>query len=113
VAQFDGASDTLRFVGIGNIGAMLIGGEKPRGLVSHPGIVGLQFRKAQPFDFPQAGGQLLIMYSDGLQSRWDLREYQGLAFRHPGVIAAVLHRDFCRGRDDVTVLVIALEVSNV
>uniref|UniRef100_UPI00405453A4 ATP-binding protein n=1 Tax=Pseudomonas sp. G.S.17 TaxID=3137451 RepID=UPI00405453A4 len=112
VAQFDGVGDSLRFVGIGNIGGTLIGAERPRGLASHPGIVGLQFRKAQTFDFPQIGGQLLIMYSDGLQSRWDLREYAGLAFRHPAVIAAVLHRDFCRGRDDVTVLVIALETAN-
>ncbi|HEX8594547.1 MAG TPA: ATP-binding protein [Pseudomonas sp.] len=112
VAQFDGASDALRFVGIGNIGATLIGAEKPRGLASHPGIVGLQYRKAQAFDFPQAGGQLLIMYSDGLQSRWNLREYPGLAHCHPAVVAAVLHRDYCRGRDDVTVLVIVLETSN-
>ncbi|WP_426139018.1 ATP-binding SpoIIE family protein phosphatase [Pseudomonas sp. DWP3-1-2] len=109
VAQFDGVNDSLRFVGIGNIGATLIGAEKPRGLASHPGIVGLQFRKAQAFDFPEVGGQLLIMYSDGLQSRWDLREYPGLEYRHPAVIAAVLHRDYCRGRDDMTVLVIVLE----
>ncbi|OCR23537.1 transcriptional regulator [Pseudomonas syringae] len=113
VAQFDARSSSMRFVGIGNIGGTLISAEKSRGLASHPGIVGLQFRKAQVFDFPQVGGQLLIMYSDGLQSRWDLREYPGLAFRHPAVIAAVLHRDYCRGRDDVTVLVIALEISNV
>lgn len=113
VAQFDATNDALRFVGIGNIGATLIGEQKPRGLASHPGIVGLQFRNAQAFDFSQVSGQLLIMYSDGLQSRWDLREYSGLAYRHPAVIATVLHRDFCRGRDDVTVLVIALETSNV
>lgn len=112
VAQFDAGSNGLRFVGIGNIGATLIDEEKSRGLASHPGIVGLQFRKAQGFDHSQAGGQLLVMYSDGLQSRWNLRDYPGLIYRHPAVIAAVLHRDFCRGRDDVTVLVIALEAFN-
>ncbi|WP_070885748.1 ATP-binding protein [Pseudomonas sp. D1-3] len=99
----------LRFVGIGNITASLIGTGKSRGLASHPGIVGGQYRKAQPFDFEQVSGQLLIMHSDGLQSRWNLGDYPGLAYRHPAVIAAVLHRDFCRGRDDVTVVVIALE----
>jgi hypothetical protein len=30
-------------------------------------------------------------------------------YRHPALIAAVLHRDYCRGRDDVTVMVMALE----
>ena len=102
----------LRFVGIGNIAASLIGPGKSRGLASHPGIVGGQYRKARPFDFEQVAGQLLILHSDGLQSRWNLGDYPGLAYRHPAVIAAVLHRDFCRGRDDVTVVVIALEASH-
>jgi anti-sigma regulatory factor (Ser/Thr protein kinase) len=112
IAQFDGTGDALKFVGIGNIGACLIAPDKSRGLASHPGIVGGQYRKAQPFDYAQVNGQLLIMYSDGLQSRWNLQDYPGLVHRHPAVIAAILHRDFCRGRDDVTVLVIALEADH-
>ena len=113
IAQIDTAGDTLTFIGIGNIGATLIAADKSRGLASHPGIVGGQYRKAQPFYYAQVNGQLLIMYSDGLQSRWNLQDYPGLVHRHPAVIAAVLHRDFCRGRDDVTVLVIALEAAHV
>jgi len=109
IARFDGERDALTFLGIGNIGASLIALDKSRGLASHPGIVGGQYRKAQPFDYAQVNGQLLIMYSDGLQSRWNLQDYPGLVHRHPAVIATVLHRDFCRGRDDVTVLVLALE----
>ncbi|WP_338509116.1 ATP-binding protein [Pseudomonas poae] len=112
IAQYDASADTLRFTGIGNIGASLIGHGKPRELASHPGIVGVQFRKAQPFDYAQVTGQLLILYSDGLQSRWNLADYPGLVHRHPALIAAILHRDFCRGRDDVTVFVIALEAIN-
>jgi anti-sigma regulatory factor (Ser/Thr protein kinase) len=112
LAHFDGGNDVLRFVGIGNIGACIIDAEKSRGLASHPGIVGLQYRKAQVFEYPDVKGQLLIMYSDGLQSRWNLRDYPGLMLRHPAVIAALLHRDYSRGRDDVTVLVVALETSH-
>jgi anti-sigma regulatory factor (Ser/Thr protein kinase) len=109
VTQFNAEQDRLRFIGIGNIGATLIGEDKPRGLASHPGIVGLQYRKVPVVDYAECTGKLLILYSDGLQSRWNLRDYPGLMYRHPAIIAAVLHRDFCRGRDDVTVLVIALE----
>lgn len=109
IAQYDPGSGRLRFAGIGNIGASLVEAEKSRGLASHPGIVGVQFRKAHPFDFPDAGGRLLVLYSDGLQSRWNLGDYRGILNCHPAVVAAVLHRDFCRGRDDVTVLVVALE----
>lgn len=112
VAHYDGEHRQLRFNGIGNIGALLVGGERPRGLPSHPGIVGLQYRRVASVAYPDCGGQLLILYSDGLQSRWNLRDYPGLTFRHPAIIAAVLHRDYCRGKDDVTVLVIALESSH-
>ncbi|MFT0519127.1 ATP-binding protein [Pseudomonas faucium] len=112
IAQYQGARDKLAFIGIGNIGATLVGGERPRGLASHPGIVGGQYRKGQVFDYAHVKGNLLIMFSDGLQSRWNLQAYPGLAHRHPAVIAAVLHRDFCRGRDDVTVLVIDLEAAH-
>jgi hypothetical protein len=45
------------------------------------------------------------MHSDGLGSRWDLERYPGIWSKHPSIIAAILHRDFCRERDDVTVLV--------
>lgn len=109
VALYDANTGTLRFAGVGNIGAHLLTTEKSRGLASHPGIIGGQFRKAQVFDYPVGDSRLLIMYSDGLQSRWNLRDYPGLVHRHPAIIAALLHRDFSRGRDDVTVMVIALE----
>jgi len=109
VSLYDANAGNVRFAGIGNIGACLLSAEKSRGLASHPGIVGSQFRKANAFDYPAAAQQLLIMYSDGLQSRWDMRDYPGLVHRHPAIIATLLHRDFCRGRDDVTVMVIALE----
>jgi hypothetical protein len=65
------------------------------------GSFGGQYRKTQAFDYAQVNGQLLIMYSDGLQSRWNLQDYPGL-----------LHRDLCRGRDDVTVLLVALETAH-
>jgi anti-sigma regulatory factor (Ser/Thr protein kinase) len=112
IAQYHAGGDNLRFTGIGNIGASLVTATKSRGMASHPGIVGGQYRKAQPFDYAHVNGHLLIMYSDGLQSRWNLQDYPGLVHRHPAVIATVLHRDFCRGRDDVTVLVVALEAAH-
>jgi anti-sigma regulatory factor (Ser/Thr protein kinase) len=111
-ARHDGQG-LLRFAGIGNISACLVNEEASRGLASHPGIVGAQFRKAHVFDYPRADGQLLVMHSDGLQSRWRLGDYPGLSQRHPGVIAALLHRDYCRGRDDATVMVLALEAQRV
>lgn len=103
------AQGSLRYCGIGNISASLQDGTSSRGLASHPGIVGTATRRVQAFDFPSSTGKLLVMHSDGLQSRWNLRDYPGLVARHPAVVASVLYRDFNRGRDDITVLVISLE----
>ena len=108
VATYDERDGSLRFAGIGNISAALHSPEGTRGLASHPGIVGVQYRSARAFDYTDAYGKLLILHSDGLQTRWSLANYPGLGLRHPAVIAAVLLRDFDRGRDDATVVVLAL-----
>ena len=108
VACVDVASAQVEFAGIGNIAASLCEPTGSRGLASHPGIVGVQYRKAQPFHFHAAAGTLLVMHSDGLQARWSLRDYPGLFHRHPALIVAVLHRDFDRGRDDAGIVALRL-----
>jgi len=108
VACVDVATGQVEFAGIGNIAASLCEPTSSRGLASHPGIVGVQYRKAQPFHFHAATGTLLVMHSDGLQARWSLRDYPGLFHRHPAVIVAVLQRDFDRGRDDAGIVALRL-----
>lgn len=105
VAQIDMHADTLSFAGIGNIAVHLCNEGQRKQLVSHNGIVGSNMRKLQEFREPWRAGALLVMHSDGLASRWDLTQYPGLTSHHPALIAAVLYRDFSRGRDDITVLV--------
>jgi hypothetical protein len=46
------------------------------------------------------------MHSDGISSQWQLDPYPGLRITHPGLVAGVLFRDFWRGRDDATVVVV-------
>ncbi|TFW20841.1 serine/threonine protein kinase [Massilia arenosa] len=108
VAQIDTHDEELRFAGIGNIAAHLYNGNgiERKQLVSHNGIVGSNVRKIQEFVVPWQPGALLILHSDGLATRWDLDAYPGLLSCHPALVAAVLYRDFCRRRDDVTVLVL-------
>lgn len=113
VARLDLAANAVRFAGIGNISATVIGDSNGGGggrkqLVSHNGIVGANMRKVQEFEqpWPSDGLGLFIMCSDGLSTQWDLQSYPGLQFRHPALIAGILFRDFARGRDDATVLVV-------
>ena len=101
----------IQYTGIGNIASHIeaIHDETPgQGLVSHGGIVGVNQRKPVQFNYRCPSLGLLIMHSDGLRSRWVLRDYPGLVTRHPALIAGVLYRDFKRGRDDVTVVVVRI-----
>ena len=105
IARVDTTRGVLVFAGVGNISASVIGPGTSRSLASHNGTLGHQMQRVQEFTCPWNPDSVLVMHSDGLNTRWDLSRYPGLLGKHPSVIAAVLHRDFFRGRDDVTVLV--------
>jgi anti-sigma regulatory factor (Ser/Thr protein kinase) len=105
VAQFDFAQ-AIKYSGIGNIAGVVMTPNSDRHLVSHSGIVGHEMRKVQEFVYPWSQDALLVLNSDGLVTHWSLSHYPGLISRDPSLIAGVLYRDFTRGRDDVTVLVV-------
>jgi anti-sigma regulatory factor (Ser/Thr protein kinase) len=94
----------LTFTGVGNIGGVVVSASGTRSLVSHAGIVGHECRKIQTFPYPWAAGSRLVLFSDGLQTRWTLERYPALRLADPALLAGVLYRDFARGRDDVTVV---------
>jgi anti-sigma regulatory factor (Ser/Thr protein kinase) len=106
IAEINLAERTLSYVGIGNVSGTIIRPEKSTSMVSHNGTVGVQFRKARAFSYPYSPDAMLVMYSDGLKTQWNLDAYQGLSTRHPGLIAGILYRDFHRSNDDSTVLVV-------
>jgi Stage II sporulation protein E (SpoIIE). len=99
------AADGIRYAGVGNLSAVLARTQDTRSLMSHNGTVGLQARKIQELGYPWPAEAVLVMHSDGLKSHWRLDQYPGLAQRDAALIAAVLYRDFTRGRDDVSVVV--------
>ncbi len=114
VAQINTAAGTMTYCGVGNISGTLVASDgATRGLCSHNGTVGHQMRRTQNFEYPWSSNSIVIMHSDGLQTRWSLANYVGLTRRHPSVTAGVLYRDFRRGRNDATVVVIAVPVTNM
>lgn len=104
-ARIEFEDDEMQFAGVGNIAGCVIDGAR-RALVSHNGIVGHNMRKVQSFPLPFGPGAVCIMHSDGIQTQWNLDKYPGLVGRSAILIAAVLMRDFIRGRDDAMVLVV-------
>ncbi|RCJ37860.1 serine/threonine protein kinase [Nostoc minutum NIES-26] len=105
IAQINFEQQSIRFTGVGNIGASFLSPVKNYSLVSHNGTVGHEARKIQEFTYQWHPSGILIMHSDGLSTQWRLERYAGLSYKHPSLIAGILYRDFNRDRDDVTVLV--------
>ncbi len=95
----------MKFAGVGNVAGAIVTNGSIRHMVSNNGTLGHDMRVVREYSYPWSDIAVLVMHSDGLVSHWSLDRYRGLAARHPAVIAAVLYRDFTRGRDDVTVVV--------
>ncbi len=94
------------FCGVGNIGGVMFSGNGSRhGMVSQNGTAGHVASRIHEFSYPLGAKAMIVLFSDGLASRWDLAAYPGLSTRHPSIIAAALYRDFSRRRDDVSVVV--------
>lgn len=95
----------VTYAGIGNISTLLLAPDGRRQLVSYNGTVGHLIHKIREFNYPWSEETVMVMHSDGLNTRWSLDAYPGLARRHPALIAGVLYRDFRRGNDDVAIVV--------
>lgn len=106
VAVIDPHGGQVTFAGVGNTAAMVVKGEAVQHLVSFGGIVGRRNIPLREFTALWSADAMFIAHSDGINTRWSLAAYPGLADRHPSLIAGVLYRDFARGRDDASVLVI-------
>jgi anti-sigma regulatory factor (Ser/Thr protein kinase) len=105
VARIHLASRKVEFAGVGNVSGAIVEETATRRLVSHGGTVGAEMRRVQSFTYPWTASSILIMHSDGLSGSWSFDSYPGLSQHSPALIAAVLFRDFCRGRDDATIVV--------
>ena len=105
VVSIEPRGSVITVAGVGNVSAAIIADGQVRQAVSLSGILGHEVRQFRQYQYPWPTGALLVMHSDGLTSHWSLDSYPGLRLRHPALVAAVLYRDFQRGRDDVTVVV--------
>jgi anti-sigma regulatory factor (Ser/Thr protein kinase) len=105
IAKIQFEKRLLSFAGVGNISASIAAMGSSRSIASHNGTVGHRMSRLQEFTFPWNSDSILVMHSDGLGTHWNLEDYPGIWNKQACVIAAILHRDFYRGRDDVTVMV--------
>lgn len=106
IAELDPGKKTVTYTGIGNISASILSHDTSTSLVSMNGMVGGPTRSGRVFSYPWPRDGVLVMFSDGLKSQWQIKRYAGLVDRHPGLIAGILYRDNARGSDDATVVAV-------
>lgn len=105
VAALDGERRIITYAGLGNISGCVCAADSPaRHLISMNGTAGLQARHIREYQYPWPERTVVVLHSDGIRTRWDLREYPGLLTHDPSIIAGMLYRDYYRGTDDATVV---------
>ena len=106
IAELYADAGTVVYAGAGNISGRLISGIEDRSLMSQHGTLGVAIRRLQDVSYPWPDHSIVVLHSDGLLTRWNLKDVGGLLQCDPAVIAGWLLRDFTRGHDDVTIVVL-------
>lgn len=104
--QADAGTGTVRSVGAGNVMARLVSGVSDRTILCQHGTAGVTIRTPEETTTVWPPHAMLVVCSDGIESRWKTDELAPVLGRDPVLAAALLARDHCRGRDDATVAVL-------
>ena len=97
--------NTINFVGIGNISAFIVEDSIRKTMVSQNGIIGEFLLKIKENTYNFNDNSLFVFHSDGISASWNLKDYPGVEYKDPAIIAGILYRDYTRGNDDLTIVV--------
>ncbi|CAA2109353.1 ATP-binding SpoIIE family protein phosphatase [Variovorax paradoxus] len=104
--RIDAAGATVSYSGAGNIVGRVVSGVFDKSIITQHGTAGMQIRKPESASLEWPDHALVVLHSDGIETRWTLDRIRPLLQRDPTLVAAVLLRDHTRHRDDATVVVI-------
>ena len=106
VIQADHDLGSIRIAGAGNVVGRIVTGTEDRTLLTQHGTAGITIRTPDEITVPWPAHGLLIVCSDGIETRWKPESLRPVLGRDPAVAAALLMRDHFRGRDDATAAVL-------
>ena len=106
IALIDIPTHKLTFAGVGNIEGAIYVDEHVSRFVSHNGTAGYEIGHPKEFSYDCPDGAIVVLSSDGCTSQINLNRYTALKSKDAALIAGVLYRDFNRGRDDASVIVL-------
>lgn len=104
VALFHLREKRWTICGVGNIATKLYSPGSVRNHNAYNGIVGLNMPKSMSEQvFAYEPGQLLVMCSDGMKSKWDIAKFPGIQRHDLSVMNTAIYKDFARNTDDMSV----------
>ncbi|WP_157900187.1 ATP-binding protein [Rhodoferax koreense] len=106
VVQLDRDEATIRSAGAGNVLIRMVSGTQNRSLMAQHGTVGVQIKRVEELQNSWPEHAMVVLHTDGVISRWPAEALTPLLNHDPGLAAAVLLRDYVRGKDDATVVVL-------
>lgn len=112
IAVYSTADKKWRICGIGNIATRTQMQLAGKSYISYNGIIGMNIPNTMKEQVVQTErGQILIMCSDGIKTRWELHKYLGIFKYDLTILAAAIYKDFARKTDDMSVLVCRINVA--
>jgi anti-sigma regulatory factor (Ser/Thr protein kinase) len=106
LATLDSATMRLAYVGAGNIAGRVLSGMYDRAIATQHGTAGAQIRKPEPATLDMPEHAMLVLHSDGIETRWRAEYLRPVLQQSPTLVAALLLRDHTRHRDDATIVVL-------
>lgn len=103
VAIFDPATGKVRFAACGNVVARRMGNQEIR-LNSAEGTLGQSIRSPSEQTLVLQKRDVLLMHTDGVQSRFTSSDYPNIYYEHARTIAKTIVEKFGRSYDDATCL---------
>lgn len=93
--------------GIGNIQTRIVSPVTLKNYMSYNGVVGLNIPNSlKDQESTLEKGQMMILCSDGIKTRWDLNKYPGIFKYDLSIITATIFKDFARKTDDMSIMAV-------
>ncbi|MGB9723149.1 MAG: PP2C family serine/threonine-protein phosphatase [Chloroflexia bacterium] len=103
--RLDDAAHTLEFAGVGNI-RFLAHSRQVIQPITRYGYLGVRLPTLSVFRFPYDPGDLFILHTDGISSRFHLANHRADLAEGPQTFAERILKEYGKSHDDATVIVI-------
>jgi serine phosphatase RsbU (regulator of sigma subunit) len=105
IALIDPVARELTYCGVGNAEACLVNDGHSQRLIAYRGIIGARLPNFRAFSHPLTPDWMLVMYTDGIRSRFPLDLVPEPQHRKLQAVADAILDGWARPTDDATVVV--------